>query len=117
MCVNLSGEVKEEYVQIFSALYLKDRVLHFYVVEIRYKEVFSIPHVVGRKICLENISLTNPNQINQLLLWINNLRKNWQAEIGPYRQNYLPHNEETSHILPLQNMSQSGAIWKLTHSF
>lgn len=114
----LSGEVKEEYVRIFSALYLKETVLHFYTVKTGYEVVFSIPHVVGRKIYLENISLTNPNQINQLLLWISNLRKNRQAEIGPHIQNCLPYNEETSHILTLQNMSQqSGAIWKFTHSF
>lgn len=104
--LSLSGEVKEDYVQILSALYLKDRGLHFYMVKTRYEVIFSIPHVVEKKIHLENISLTNPNQINQLLLWISNLRKNRQAVIGPHRQNYLPHNEESSHILLLPNMSQ-----------
>lgn len=69
-----------------------------------YEVIFSIPHVVERKIYPENISLTNPNQLDQLLLWISELRKNRQAEIGPHRQNYLPHNEEFSHILPLQNV-------------
>lgn len=64
----LSGEGKEECVQILSALYLKDRGLHFYMVKTRYEVNFSISHVVDRTINLENISLTNPNQINQLFL-------------------------------------------------